>query len=259
MPFPDVSRRRFLEAGASALVVPLLPACLGTPQGPPVQTGPQLLARPGSPTVTPAKGLSALGLGSTRDGFLYVPQSYTPDTPMPLWVGLHGAGGSSSTWSSYQQRAEARGFVLLAVDSRAGTWDVVEQGNYGADVLFLDRALEHTFARCRVDPSRIALAGFSDGASYALSLGLPNGDLFTHLVAYSPGFIASGYSQVRPLPIFLSHGTLDSVIPVENSRDNLVPMLRAQGNDVTYHEFEGPHGVPAVISEAALDWFEGAA
>ncbi len=31
--------------------------------------------------------------------------------------------------------------------------------------------------------------GFSDGASYALSLGVPNGDLFTHIVAFSPGFM----------------------------------------------------------------------
>jgi predicted esterase len=184
-----------------------------------------------------------------------VPESYTPDTPVPLWVGLHGAGGSSTTWRSYYERAESRGIVLLAPDSRFRTWDVVAQGGFGPDVQFLDRALEHTFARCRVDPSRIALAGFSDGASYALSLGLPNGELFTHLVAYSPGLIVLGYAHPRALPIFVSHGTLDTVLPVENTRDSIVPTLRAQGDDVTYREFEGSHGVPAEISEAALDWF----
>jgi predicted esterase len=57
------------------------------------------------------------------------------------------------------------------------------------------------------------------------------------------------------LEIFVSHGTLDAVIPVENTRENIVPTLRALGNDVTYREFEGAHGVPAEISEAALDWF----
>jgi phospholipase/carboxylesterase len=250
----DLTRRRFLQAGLSALAVPMVPACLGTPGDPSVVTGPQLLARPGAPTITPVPGASALGLGSVRDGVLYVPPRHDPQTPIPLWICLHGAGGSHTTWQSYFQRAEDRGFVLLAVDSRAQTWDVI-LGGFGADVLFLDRALEHTFARCRVDPSRIALAGISDGASYALSLGLPNGDLFSHLVAYSPGLIAGGYSQVRPLPIFVSHGTLDTVIPVENTRNDIVPTLRAQGNDVTYREFEGPHAVPAEISEAALDWF----
>lgn len=253
----EMTRRNFLKVGLGALAVPMLPACLGTPGEPPVSTAPKLLARPGSPTVTPVKGLSGLGLGSDRDGILYVPQSYTPDTPMPLWVGLHGAGGSSATWNSYHQRAENRGIVLLAVDSRSQTWDVVAQGGFGADVLFLDRALQHTFDRCRVDPAHIALAGFSDGASYALSLGLRNGDLFTHLTAYSPGFIAAGYETVGTPRVFVSHGSLDEVLPVENTRDNIVPSLRALGNDVTYQEFEGSHGVPAEISEAALDWFLG--
>ena len=250
----EMTRRGFVQAGLSALAAPLVPACLGPAEEPPVITGPQLLARPGSPTIAPVIGLSNLGLGSGRDGFLYVPQSYAPETPIPLWIGLHGAGGSSGTWTGYQQRAEDRGFVLLAVDSRADTWDVL-YGAFGADVLFLDRALEHTFARCRVDPARMALAGFSDGASYSLSLGRPNADLFSHLVAYSPGVIASGYGQPRTLPIFVSHGTLDTVIPIENTRDNIVPVLQALGNAVTYREFEGPHAVPAEISAAALDWF----
>ena len=37
-----------------------------------------------------------------------------------------------------------------------------------------------------VDPARIAVAGFSDGASYALSLGLTNGTLLTP----RPGLLA---------------------------------------------------------------------
>jgi len=79
-------------------------------------------------------------------------------------VGLHGAGGSSATWNSYHRRAEARGIVLPAVDSRSETWDVVAQGGFGADVLYLDR--------CRVDPARITLAGFSDGASLRAGPGI---------------------------------------------------------------------------------------
>lgn len=38
-----------------------------------------------------------------------------------------------------------------------------------------------------VDTTRLGVGGFSDGASYALSLGLTNGDLFTHVIAFSPG------------------------------------------------------------------------
>jgi predicted esterase len=38
-----------------------------------------------------------------------------------------------------------------------------------------------------IDPVRLAVGVFSDGASYALSLGIPSADLYTHVLAFSPG------------------------------------------------------------------------
>ena len=58
-------------------------------------------------------------------------------------------------------------------------------------------------------------------------------------------------------PIFVSHGTEDTVLPVSATRSSLIPTLEAAGYRVTYQEFEGGHGVPAAISEMALDWFLG--
>ncbi len=57
------------------------------------------------------------------------------------------------------------------------------------------------------------MEGFSDGASYALSIGLTNGDLFTHVVAFSPGF-ASPVTYTGKPPVFVSHGTHDEVLPI---------------------------------------------
>jgi phospholipase/carboxylesterase len=185
---------------------------------------------------------------------LYVPESYSGDTPAPLFVGLHGAGGEGRNWESYFARAESRGMILLAPDSRSSTWDRI-RGDFGPDVAFLDRALQHTFERSLIDPSRIALGGFSDGATYALSLGVSNGGLLSHLVAYSPGFFSPSDIIEGEPRIFVSHGTRDTVLPVRLSRDTIVPTLRRSGYDVTYREFDGGHEVPAEISEAALDWF----
>jgi phospholipase/carboxylesterase len=249
-----VSRRAFVKAGLAALAAPALAACPGIPSKPKESVSPRLSARPGTPTATPTLGLSRLGLGSDRDGLLYVPQSYSPDTPVPLFVGLHGFGQSSAFWASYPDRAESRGMVFLAPDSRGQTWDAA-QGAFGADVDFVNRALSYTFERCRIDPARVALGGFSDGATCALSLGLANGDLFTHVVAYSPGFILKADSFVGWPKIFVSHGTLDPIISVGNSRDQIVPYLQGAGYNVIYQEFEGGHAVPSEISDAALNWF----
>lgn len=247
---PDMSRRDFVACSMSAVAAPLLTSCINPTD---VAGNPRLQARPGVPTTPPTLGLSQLGLGGTRDGVLYVPQSYTPDTPMPLFVALHGAGGDATNWESYHDRAEERGLVFMAPDSRSSTWDVVS-GGFGRDVDFIDDALAHTFDRVRIDPARIALGGFSDGASYALALGLPNGTLFTHLVAYSPGFLVESALVGRP-PIYISHGTRDGILPVTFTRNSIVPVLREAGYDVTYEEFDGAHQVPAAITESALDWF----
>ena len=256
---PGMSRRHFVRMGAGALATPLLLGCgnsTGPDPDPRPDVDPRLTARPGAPVAAPTLGSSQLGLGGVRDGFLYVPTTYTPDTPMPLFVALHGSGGGGHQWASYEARGEARGTVVLAPDSRAATWDLA-LGGFGADVTFLDDALDYTFERCRIDPGRIALGGFSDGASYALSLGVSNGDLFSHLIAYSPGFFLPSDPIVGKPRVFVSHGTDDPVLSVAISREGIVPAFRDAGYDVMYEEFAGTHEVPAAITEMALDWFLG--
>jgi phospholipase/carboxylesterase len=60
--------------------------------------------------------------------------------------------------------ADELGLVIVAPDSRGGTWDAIE-GRIGPDVGFIDAALRSVFAHVRVNPTHLALAGFSDGAS----------------------------------------------------------------------------------------------
>jgi phospholipase/carboxylesterase len=126
-------------------------------------------------------------------------------------------------------------------------------GGYGPDVEFIDRALRETFNSLAVDAERLVVAGFSDGASYALSLGLTNGDLFTHVVAFSPGFSAPAERRGKP-PVFVSHGTADEVLPIDRTSRQIVPRLEREGYEVLYREFDGPHTVPKPVAREALDW-----
>jgi predicted esterase len=172
----------------------------------------------------------------------------------PLALTLHGAGSDArSGISHFLGLADAAGVVLLAPESRGRTWDVLV-GGYGPDVEFIDRALEWTFERLMLDTRRLAITGFSDGASYALSLGLTNGDFFTHLIAFSPGFMAPVQRRGKP-PVFVSHGTRDRVLPIERCSRRIVPQLDRAGYRVRYREFDGPHTVPDSIAREALRWF----
>ena len=48
---------------------------------------------------------------------------------------------------------------------------------------------------------------------------------------------------------------MDNVLPVESSRNTIVPAFRSAGYNVTYNEFNGRHQIPATIAEESLDWF----
>jgi phospholipase/carboxylesterase len=143
--------------------------------------------------------------------------------------------------------------ILLAPDSRGRTWDAL-LGGYGPDVAFIDQALGQTFGRYAVDPGNIAVEGFSDGASYALGLGLTNGDLFQRVIAFSPGFVPSGPRHGRPR-IFISHGQADDVLPIDRCSRRIVPRLRNMDYDVRYHEFPAGHAIPPDIVDEALAWW----
>ena len=250
-------RRAFLRQLAVLAGAGLL-GCRADPAGPAAaDSDGRLAARPGTPTRTPTPGLSSLGLGSGRDGQLYVPATYSPLRPAPLLVLLHGAGGHGADWQPYAELAAARGLLLLTPDSRYRTWDLI-LGQLGPDLEFLDAALQHTFDRCRVDTGRIGLGGFSDGASWALSIGAANGDLFSHLVGFSPGSYRPP-ARVGTPQVFVAHGVSDTVLSVTRSRGDIVPRLRADGCAVTYREFQGGHTVPRAVALEALDGLVGAA
>jgi predicted esterase len=173
---------------------------------------------------------------------------------MPLALMLHGAGGvAQHGLAQLRDFADNAGLILLAPESRRETWDVIF-GEYGPDIAFIDQALAQTFERYAIDPARLAIGGFSDGASYALSVGITNGDLFTHVIAFSPGFVAPADQQGMPR-LFISHGSHDTVLPIEMCSRRIVPQVERAGYPVQYHEFDGPHTVPLEIAQAAVTWF----
>ncbi|HEY9734646.1 MAG TPA: hypothetical protein V6D06_00135 [Trichocoleus sp.] len=214
----------------------------------------QLVSRPAAPTAPAApSGLHSLGLESSRDGLIYVPKSYQAGSLVPLVLMLHGAGGDAEgALRILEGLAETYGLLLLAVESSGRTWDVIIS-DYGPDIDRIDRALAETFSRYGVNPAQLAIAGFSDGASYALSVGLTNGDLFSHIIAFSPGFMAPASQQGMP-QIFVSHGTQDTVLPIDRCSRRIVPQLQQAGYNTRYREFEGGHTVPTDISRAAMMW-----
>jgi phospholipase/carboxylesterase len=212
----------------------------------------RITARPKKNGKTTASGETALGLDTDRDAVLRIPPNAGAG-PLPLLVLFHGAGGSGANMlKRISAQCDDAGLAVLSPTSRDSSWDAI-RGGFGPDVAFINRALSKTFDMVNVDPQRIVAGGFSDGATYALSLGLINGDYFKRLVAFSPGFIVEATPHGKPA-IFISHGTDDQILPIDRCSRVIVPALKKRGYDVTFREFTGPHTVPPDVAKAALTW-----
>jgi phospholipase/carboxylesterase len=191
----------------------------------------------------------ALGVGAGRDGVLYVPD--TAERAAPIMVFLHGRAHLRPVLAA----ADRYGVILVAPDSRAGgTWDLIAAHGFGPDVEFLDRMLNAIVDRVDADLSLLAIGGVSDGASYALSVGLANGDVFSTVIAFSPGFFAVPEAVGKPR-VFVSHGTADPILPIDGSSAAFVPQLRGAGYEVMFRPFDGGHTVPPEIADQGMRWW----
>lgn len=215
----------------------------------------RLSSRPGTPGQSLGAGTHLLTPSNENDGVLLIPDAL-PSGPAPLVIALHGAGqGAGWTRGAFGPIAQSRRFVLLAPGARGLTWDALSS-RFSYDVAFIDAALAWSFARVAIDPARVLLLGFSDGASYALGLGAANGDWIPRVAACSPGFIVPSDSpRVGASQYFVSHGRQDDVLTIESASRKIVPALRASGYTVRYEEFDGGHSLPpSALMEQLWAW-----
>ena len=231
---------------------------------PALAAGPELSTPP--PTAAPVTPERRSGVLTLAGGaFAYLPKGMT-GAPMPLLVAFYGAGGQASdVLASFRADADRDGFVLLIPTSKAGTWDMIEDlksrlgiemkvtPRYGRDLKALDAALANVFARVAVDPKRIGMMGFSDGATYALSVGSANPQLVSSVIAFSPGPAFLGKSSATQR-FFISHGEQDEVLPYSYTR-GLVARLRVKKAPLMFESFKGGHTVPKDVRAKALSFF----
>ncbi|GAB2883003.1 serine esterase [Paraburkholderia jirisanensis] len=199
-------------------------------------------------------GRNRLGLVEERDAILFVPPDLPEQTAVPLFVMFHGAGGFPEKVLPFiEAHATQHKFLVLAPHSTFPTWDLVIGGN-GPDLERLQQALTAVASRFRIEPGRVAFAGFSDGASYALSIGVTNGDIASHVIAFSGGFMSIFMQEGTP-KVFIAHGLADEQLPIETSGRANATKLKSAGYDVQYVEFEGLHVIHPPVVEAAIEFF----
>jgi predicted esterase len=196
--------------------------------------------------------------------YILPPPTIDPAKPLPLLFVLHGAGRQDELLvRACADEPERRNALFVVLRSFHPTWDLIAGGN-GEDLAFLGWLLGWIDARWPVDPARRALLGYSDGASYGLSVGLSNPKLFAAIMCWAAGFIAVDTSNVGPADpkprILMEHGTRDQLFPFEQVAIPMREALTRAGFDVTFRVDDGGiHWPSPGFQPAALDWFLGSA
>ncbi len=254
------SRRKLLGGGVAAMAA----AC--ATEGAGNESDGRLVARP-SVVIEPGGLRGVFRLNGWPRPLVFVPPDLDPAKAAPFVLVLHG-GGSDAEWTLNRMAGEAktRGVILIAPDAEGYTWDVIREfrehrregspAKFGDDTGRVDASLELLFGQFNVDPAHAAIAGFSDGASYALSLGPQNQELFTHIMAFSPGGVAP-FEDAARAKVFVSHGQEDPMLPFANTAEGIIPGFRARGFDVRFETFHGVHAFRDEEIGKAFDWFLG--
>ena len=199
-------------------------------------------------------------LADQRGGFsIYVPEYYRGE-PCPLIVALHGGSGHgrSFLWT-WLRDARTRGVILVSPTSRAATWSLmgrdIDSGN-------LDAIIDHVKSHWRIDERRVLLTGMSDGGTFCYLSGLRDDAPFTHLAPCSASFhpmlleVASP-ERLRGLPVYLMHGALDWMFPIEVAR-GARDALTIAGANLTYREIDDlSHTYPREENNRIIDWLTG--
>lgn len=195
----------------------------------------------------------------SRGGYsVYVPENYNPSTCYPLVVSLHGGSGHGrgQAWM-WLREARSQGVVVVCPTSLDSTWNF---GDPEADARNILHHVEAASKNWNIDTSRRMLHGISDGGTFVLASGLLEGSKFTHLVPCSPSFHpllieVSSPSRLKEIRVYLIHGALDWMFPVEGSREAYLILNRA-GVDIVYREIEDlSHAYPDEENESILQWF----
>ena len=212
-------------------------------------------------------GDAPAGVGRLTHGehlaWIVTPSVIEPGHAYPLVVVLHGAGRQDELIvRGLERERERRRAIFVVPRSFAPTWDLIAGGD-GLDLAFIDGVLQSIYARFHVDPSRQAIVGYSDGASYALAIGLSNPRLFAAVMAWAAGFLAIDARNLQPDDpkprIFLEYGTHDQLFPFEQVAVPMRDALTRLGYSLEFRVDEGGiHWPRTGFLPDALDWFLGA-
>lgn len=220
-------------------------------------TGPAPGCAPGA--TVPAPGTERVELvagGEERWYDRVVPSGYD-GAPTPLVVDLHGYLSGAETQaaiSGWGALAEQEGFVVATPQGNGELpyWNAVPHDDLPDDVAFVAAVVDDVAALVCVDPDRVYVDGFSNGAFLASLVACELADRVAAVGAVAGLLVPEGCAPARPVPVLAVHGTADRYVPVDGGRGPALDTLEWDADST--RAFEGL--AFADVTATAARWAE---
>lgn len=196
--------------------------------------------------------------GFNRRYLLRTPSSYDGSQELPLVIAMHGRLGNARSMarsSGFDELMDQAGFIAVYPDGYRRSWADGRGGGPADeagvdDVAFFDALLEAVVDEVRVDPTRVYLAGISNGGMMAQLLACERTESLTavaSIIASMPEVVHGGCTPRAPVSMLLMNGTEDPLVPYEGGAvdsDNQGVVLSTDATIAYWVEHDGCGGDP---------------
>ena len=218
--------------------------------------------------------------GNTREYIIYIPESYTGTSSLPLLLSFHGLTGNMEfnfNHTNFNELAESENFIVVHPNGINKKWTLRDSNN--PDIDFIELLLDKLENDYKIDSNRIYSTGMSNGGnfSFTLACGLSNR---VASIASVTGLMFQGFigdcTPTRPLSVLHIHGTEDPIANYSfvqrgldfwtshNNTEDLpiisnIPDIDNQDGSVVekYHYLNGENGVEVIhlkVIGGSHDW-----
>ena len=169
--------------------------------------------------------------GVTRTYVAHVPAKLGSNIPLVLsFHGHFGTGAGQARLTNFGALSDRYGFIVVYPDGIRRGWNDGREGKQGADDLGLVKALITDFSRrYSIDPKRIYVNGFSNGAMFSQYVGCSLANQIAAIApvsGYMPTEDAAGCHPARPISVLEIGGTADPVMPFTGGEIKLLGFRR---------------------------------
>ncbi|MBY0551231.1 MAG: dienelactone hydrolase family protein [Candidatus Obscuribacterales bacterium] len=181
----------------------------------------------GSAAATDSTGTLRDAHGVRRKYILHFPAKHLTSKPLPLVIVLHGGGQNASIArhiTGMNRVADREGFAVLYPNGRGRyrrvllTWNggdccgystgrKIDDSGYVADIV------DDAVSTGRFDPSRVYVAGFSNGAMLAYKFACEHSDKVAAIASVGGSMTGREQQPKSPVSVLIIHGTKDKHVP----------------------------------------------